>query len=124
MAAGWLRAAKEALRDNGCLVALGARRPAPDEGLNRLLGDYEVTKDRWVLSGNEPVKYYGFTNTMATCRVAWERYGPFDDRLRGSDTIFVRRLVNGEGCGMASWTACCAAAPKRPENRKESLGKA
>jgi glycosyltransferase involved in cell wall biosynthesis len=99
VAAGWLRAAKEALRDNGCLVALGARRPAPDEGLNRLLGDYEVTKDRWVLSGNEPVKYYGFTNTMATCRVAWERYGPFDDRLRGSDTIFVRRLVNGEGCG-------------------------
>lgn len=95
---GWGRALREAFRSGGCLVALGVRRPAPDTGLNRLLGDYEVAKDRWVLTGTEPLKYYGFTNTMAVSRSAWEMHGPFDDRPRGADTIFVRRVVDAEGC--------------------------
>jgi glycosyltransferase involved in cell wall biosynthesis len=95
---GWGRALREAFRSGACLVALGMRRPAPDTGLNRLLGDYEVMKDRWVLTGNEPLKYFGFTNTMAVSRSAWEMHGPFDDRPRGADTIFVRRVVDAEGC--------------------------
>jgi glycosyltransferase involved in cell wall biosynthesis len=98
VAAGWLHAIAQAFRDAGCLVALGLRRPAPDTGLNRLLGDYEAAKDRRVLSGHEPLKYYGFTNTMAVRRACWEQFGPFDERPRGSDTIFVRRLVDAEGC--------------------------
>jgi len=97
---GWGRALREAFQGGNCLVALGMRRPAPDTGLNRLLGDYEVAKDRWVLTGNEPLKYYGFTNTMAVARRAWEMHGPFDDRPRGADTIFVRRVVDCAGCGL------------------------
>lgn len=95
---GWLQAASDAMRYHACLVALGVRRPAPDIGLNRLLGDYEVTKDRWVLSSQDALKYYGFTNNMAMRREAWRRYGPFEERPRGADTIFVRRLVDGNGC--------------------------
>jgi len=95
---GWLQAAAKALSQDGCHLALGLRRPAPELGLNRLLGDYEAAKDRWVLSSNEPMKYYGFTNNMAVTRVAWERCGPFEDRPRGSDTLFVRRLVDSAGC--------------------------
>ncbi len=95
---GWGQAIREAFRQDGCLVAQGMRRPAPDTGLNKLLGDYEVAKDRWVLSGNDGTKYFGFTNTMAVSRAAWEMYGPFDERPRGADTIFVRRVVDGSGC--------------------------
>jgi len=95
---GWLGSALGAFRDSACRLALGVRRPAPDTGLNRLLGDYEIAKDRWVLSSNEPRKYYGFTNNMAVRRTAWEKHGPFEDRPRGGDTIFVRRLVDAEGC--------------------------
>jgi glycosyltransferase involved in cell wall biosynthesis len=98
--AGWLRTIAATFEDDACVVALGMRRPAPDRGLNRLLGDYEVAKDRWVLSSNEPLKYFGFTNTMATRRSAWEQHGPFDERLRGSDTIFVRRIVDAAGCAV------------------------
>lgn len=36
---------------------------------------------------------------MAVHREAWEACGPFVDRPRGSDTIFVRRLVDAAGCG-------------------------
>lgn len=104
VAGGWLQAVADAFHyDDDCLVALGMRRPAPDLGLNRLIGDYEGTKDRWVLTSNEPLKYYGFTNTMAVRRSAWERFGPFDDRARGSDTIFVRRVVDGAGCAAVNF---------------------
>ena len=100
---GWGVALREAFRSYCCLVALGMRRPAPDTGLNRLLGDYEVAKDRWVLTGSEPLKYYGFTNTMAVSRSTWEMYGPFDDRPRGADTIFVRRVVDRAGCAAVGY---------------------
>jgi len=96
--AGWLRAVARAFEDPTVLVALGVRRPAPDVGLNRLLGDYEVAKDEWMLSCGNPRKYYGYNNTMAVRRSAWEQCGPFDDRLRGADTIFVRRVVDVAGC--------------------------
>lgn len=96
---GWLRSVSAAFQDLSCLAALGVRRPAPDTGLNQLLGDYEVAKDRWVLSSSEPRKYYGYTNNMAVRQHAWKTAGPFDEnRLRGGDTIFIRRLVDAVGC--------------------------
>lgn len=95
---GWIRSVIETFADPSCSLLLGQRRPFPDEGFNRLLGDYEITKDRWVIASRQPLKYYGFTNTMAIRREAWEAYGPFVDRPRGSDTIFVRRLVDAAGC--------------------------
>jgi hypothetical protein len=58
-----------------------------------------------VLSSNEPRKYYGFTNNMAVRRTAWEKHGPFEDRPRGGDTIFVRRLVDAEGCKAVKFCA-------------------
>lgn len=102
-APGWLRAVASTFTNPSCLVALGMRRPSPDVGLNRLLGDYETAKDQWMLSSGNPRKYYGYTNTMAMRRSAWERYGPFDDRPRGADTIFVRRVVDAVGCEAVCW---------------------
>ena len=101
--AGWLRAIAQTFEDPTCFVALGVRRPAPDVGWNRLLGDYEVAKDEWMLSCGNPLKYYGFTNTMAMRRTVWEQCGPFDDRPRGADTIFVRRVVDVAGCASVRW---------------------
>ena len=94
----WLRSLFEAMRQPGVGVTLGVRRPTPDTGLNRMLGDYDTTRDEWALTSEEPTKCYGYTNNMGVTRAAWDRHGPFDDRSRGSDTIFVRRVVDGEGC--------------------------
>lgn len=93
----WIAAIVEVFRDPDVLVALGVRRPAPDHGLNRLLGDYEVAKDRWMIASGQPLKYYGFTNNMAVRRGAWESFGPFIERPRGADTLFVRRVVDAAG---------------------------
>ena len=96
-ASEWIAAIVEVFRDPSVLIALGPRRPEPDRGLNRLLGDYEVAKDRWMVGSGQPLKCYGFTNNMAVRRRAWESFGPFIERPRGADTLFVRRLVDAAG---------------------------
>jgi len=99
----WLRSMVDALSTTGVCLVMGLRRPAPDCGLNKMLGDYDATRDRWMISSGEPNKYYGYTNNMAVLREAWSRYGPFDDRPRGADTIFIRRLTDSEGCAAVAF---------------------
>lgn len=100
---GWLRAIEAGLADPRIQVVLGCRRPAPDAGLVRLLADYENKKDELVFSSRSAELYYGFTNNMGLERSTFEKYGPFVERPRGSDTIFVRRVVEGEGCQAAAY---------------------
>jgi len=95
---GWLQAIDRAFADPGLQVVLGCRRPARDKGFIRLLADYENKKDERVFSSHTRELYYGFTNNMGVRRATLEKYGPFVERPRGSDTIFVRRVVEGEGC--------------------------
>jgi len=95
----WLRSMAETLQRPGVSVVLGVRRPSPDVGLNRMLGDYDTTRDEWAVGSNEREKYFGYTNNMGITRLSWTRFGPFAGRSRGSDTIFVRRVVDSEGCG-------------------------
>jgi glycosyltransferase involved in cell wall biosynthesis len=101
--AGWLRAINAGLADPAVQVVLGCRRPARDRGLIRLLADYENKKDEHVFASRSTELYYGFTNNMAVRRSTFERHGPFVERPRGSDTIFVRRVVEREGCGAVAY---------------------
>lgn len=94
----WLRAIDTAFEDPGCRVVLGARGPAKDRGLIALLNDYELEKDRQILGSSSPEAYYGFTNNMAVRKETFDRHGPFLEIPRGADTIFVRRVVDAEGC--------------------------
>ncbi len=95
---GWLRAIDRAMQNPAVDVVLGCRRPAREVGLVRLLADYENRKDAFVFASNASRSYYGYTNNMAARRSTVERFGPFVERQRGSDTIFVRRVVDGLGC--------------------------
>lgn len=97
--AGWLQAAERALQPADTQIVLGCRRPAHERGLVRLLSDYENKKDEFVFASDHARSYYGFTNNMAVRRSTMERFGPFVERPRGADTIFVRRVVEHEGCG-------------------------
>lgn len=96
--AAWLQAIDRALADPGVHIVMGPRRPARDRGLLRLIADYEVKKVEMVLGCEDPLLYYGYTGNMAVRRAAMERHGPFVERPRGADTIFVRKVVEAEGC--------------------------
>lgn len=100
---GWLRAIEVAFENPGLQVMLGPRRPDQEGWLMRLVSEYETQKDRLVFSSDSADIYYGFTNNMAVRRSTFDAYGPFEERPRGADTIFVRRVVNGEGCGAVAY---------------------
>lgn len=94
----WLKNIEAALSDPTIQVVLGSRRPAVNQGLVKMLAEYEHQKDLLVFDSNQPEVYYGFTNNLGVRRSTIQKYGPFVERPRGADTIFVRRVVDGEGC--------------------------
>jgi len=95
---GWLRAIEKGLAAPDCQVVQGERRLAANSSVMCAINEYEITKDAFTLAGENPLKYYGYTNNMGARRATYDRYGPFVERDRGADTIFVRSVVEGEGC--------------------------
>lgn len=95
---GWLRALDEALSKPDVQVCLGRRLAASPRRRVQLMADYENNKARTMCGAHDPTVYYGYTNNMAVRRGALERFGPFAERARGSDTILVRRIVESLSC--------------------------
>jgi len=89
----WLRRILEEMSDPGVAVVVGARRPAGRSSLLSLIAAYERAKDEFVFASPIADLYYGSGNNMAVRREVFDRLGPFSERRRGSDTLFVRRVV-------------------------------
>lgn len=102
---GWLKAIDSALLSPECQVVQGKRLLSAHSGLMQAVNDYEITKDAYAMAGNNPLKYYGFTNNMGMRRETYDRYGPFLERDRGADTIFVRSVVDGDNCDAVVYSA-------------------
>jgi len=94
----WLRTIEVALQDPVRHIVMGPRISDSPRKSVRLLAEYESKKDEFVFQSNISDIYYGFTNNMGVRKSAYDRCGPFEERPRGADTIFVRRVVNTFGC--------------------------
>jgi glycosyltransferase involved in cell wall biosynthesis len=90
----WLRRITEQMSDRRIAVVLGARSPAGRSHALGLVARYERAKNDFIFGSGIPDLYYGWTNNMAVRRDVFERLGPFAERLRGSDALFVRRVVD------------------------------
>jgi len=95
---GWLQTIEDTLARPEALVCMGPRTPPTEGDWLRLTSDYENTKARVIYESTDPLVYFGYTNNMAMRREAMDRCGPFLERMRGSDTIFIRRVVEEFGC--------------------------
>jgi glycosyltransferase involved in cell wall biosynthesis len=93
----WLRHIMAALEDPCIQIVLGQRVPATASRMLALWSQYERTKEEFVFSGTLAGLYYGHTNNMAVSRSVFEEHGPFLERPRGSDTVFVRQVVDALG---------------------------
>ena len=98
----WLFSIDEALSKPSTGIVLGSWQPAHAGRLLRLLTSYENCKSEYVFASDRRVLYFGYTNNMAVRREMLERHGPFVERRRGADTIFVRRVVEAEGHGVVT----------------------
>ncbi|HET9062509.1 MAG TPA: glycosyltransferase [Candidatus Binatia bacterium] len=90
----WLSALARTLEATDALVALGRLVIAGRSPALRALGAYESAKDAYILESDQPELYYGHAGNMAVRRRVFEQIGPFEERARGGDTIFVRRVVD------------------------------
>lgn len=97
--AGWLRAIDQSFHNSAAQVLLGPRLPPVENKWVRLISEYENKKTELVCASEDPMLYFGHTNNMAVRRSTMDRFGPFVQRARGSDTIFVRRVVENVSCG-------------------------
>jgi len=93
----WLRRIVAALDDPCVEIVLGQRVPASESPILALWSQYERAKEEFVFSGGRVDLYYGHTNNMAVRRSVFEDHGPFLERPRGSDTVFVRQVVDALG---------------------------
>lgn len=99
----WLGAIDKAFRNTDAQVMLGPRVPPLKSRCMRLLSEYENKKVELVCKSTDPLVYFGHTNNMAVRRTVMDRFGPFIPRARGSDTIFVRAVVDGLSCDAVAY---------------------
>jgi glycosyltransferase involved in cell wall biosynthesis len=104
-AAGWLRAIESALQTASIEIVLGPRTPPAGGRALRLIAEYENRKVEQVCASSDPRLYFGHTNNMAVRRRAMDRFGPFVERARGADTVFVRRVVDGLSCEAVAYAS-------------------
>ncbi len=94
----WLSQVESGIQHQDCLVLLGHQRHANNSEPMELLEMYEAAKVSYVMLQRDRNLYFGYTNNMAFRRTVFDSVGLFPERVRGGDTIFVRRVVDRFGC--------------------------
>lgn len=104
-APSWIREIANAMSDPGIDLVCGRRLPARRSSLLASIGDYENTKDRFVMEADDPELYYGYTSNMAVRRFLFDRLGLFLDLPRGADALFVRQVAEERSCARIRYLA-------------------
>lgn len=95
----WLNAVSEAMADRYTNVVVGSYSPARPTFAASALAAYENAKNGLIFNGEDDDLYYGFTNNMAARARLFDEIGEFMPRIRGSDAIFARTVVERYGHG-------------------------
>ncbi len=90
---GWLKAVAAGMADSGVGILVGSHEFASHSFALSALEAYENTKKAFVLNGTRSEVYYGHANNMAVRSSLFDELGPFVERERGSDTLFVQRCL-------------------------------
>jgi glycosyltransferase involved in cell wall biosynthesis len=89
----WLEQIGHAMADPDTGVVLGDRRFARDSGVLGMLAAYESALGAQIFATQRVKSYYGYTNNMAVRMPIVKALGGFQHRLRGADSLFLRRAV-------------------------------
>jgi len=93
----WLEQMQRALSEPGVGVVLGGRRFATDTGALGMLSAYEEAIAARIFGTQSIRSYYGYTNNMAVRMSIVRELDGFEHRMRGADSIFLRRAVELHG---------------------------
>jgi glycosyltransferase involved in cell wall biosynthesis len=94
----WLHEIMMAMGQPGLRIALGQAEFVGGSMLLSMLAAYEDEKRNYLFNSRRKELYFGQTNNMAVEKKLFDELGPFVERARGGDTIFVRQVVNKYTC--------------------------
>lgn len=94
----WLREIAVIMDGSNVGIVIGRHQFGGASRRLALLEAYEHEKNTYVFSSNLKELYFGHTNNMAVRRALFDEVGPFVERARGADTIFVQRCVERYSC--------------------------
>ncbi len=89
----WLQKMATIMEHSGVGIVIGSRKPPLGSSLLSMLEAYEHEKNNYVFNSKIKEIYFGYCNNMAVRKELLDEVGPFVERARGSDTIFIRRCV-------------------------------
>ena len=93
----WIARIDRAMREPRVHLVLGHVQPSGKTHAMHLLRAYERQKDSYVFNAPASEKFYGHAGNMAVRRNVFSILGPFAERERGVDSIFVQRVVRRFG---------------------------
>lgn len=96
----WLEKILNAFLSTGVGIVVGHRSAPPGGRALQYAMDYEKEKARYIATSGVAEIMFGHTNNMAVRRELFDRVGLFPERIRGGDTVFVRRACNLLGTGI------------------------
>jgi glycosyltransferase involved in cell wall biosynthesis len=95
----WLQKLTEPLAEPEVRIVLGSHEYARDSRALSMLAAYENEKYAYAFQCGDPRILYGHANNMAVRRSLLSELGPFSEKLRGSDTSYIRLCVETHGYG-------------------------
>lgn len=100
----WLQKIWEAMDSPEVSLVLGRQRFARESVGLSILADYEAARAAHIFSGIRKEIYFGYTNNLAVRRTVFDTVGPFEEWLRGADTIFVHRVIEAYSCAAVCYS--------------------
>ncbi len=99
----WISEIGDTFEDESVALAIGQQCHAGHSSALGLVADYEREKVAYIYSQSDSLVFFGHCNNMAVRRCLWEEMGPFVERMRGADTIFIRRTVDRYSTDIAKY---------------------
>jgi len=99
----WLKTIDIVISTFNIGIAIGSVATSTRSKILDMLMIYEMTKDKFVFNSHIKNLYYGHTNNMAIAKDVITQIGPFQERTRGADSIFVNHAVDRFGCNLVRY---------------------
>lgn len=100
----WLNEIEAAMVGSHIGIVIGSYQSARESFFLSMLEDYENEKNDYIFNSEIKELYYGYARNMAVRKSLFAEIGPFVERARGSDVIFIRRCVDRYSCAMVRYS--------------------
>lgn len=122
-APAWLESLLANVRRSGAKLVVGRKDPGGGGYALQLLGAYENAKMQFVFGTRTPSLYSGDCATMAVRREVFDELGPFEEKVRGGDTLLAVAAAERFGCDAVSYEPAARVAHLEVMSLREAYGK-